>query len=131
MSQTITKGVKTLLGEANGIVKKIPVAEAKAIIGNDDYVFIDLRDPAEVQTAGKLPGAVNCPRGVLEFCIDPASPFHKEVFNQNKTYVFYCASSGRSALSGKAAIEMGLTPVVHLEGGFNEWVKQDGPVEKE
>ncbi len=66
MPQTITKGVKALLGEANGIVKKIPVAEAKAMIGNDDYVFIDLRDPAEVQTAGKLPGAVNCPRGVLE-----------------------------------------------------------------
>lgn len=75
-----------------------------------------------------IPGAFSCPRGMLEFWIDPDSPYHKPVFNQDKTYVFYCASAWRSALSAKAAMEMGLKPVVHLEGGFSEWAKQGGPV---
>ena len=66
----------------------------------------------------------------LEFWIDPESPYHKEIFNQDKTYVFYCASAWRSALSGKAAMEMGLAPVCHIEGGFTEWKKSDGKIER-
>lgn len=130
MPQTITKGVKALLGEANTIVDTISVADAKPLINSDDYVFVDLRDIREIQRGGMLPGAFSCPRGMLEFWIDPASPYHKPVFNQDKTYVFYCASAWRSALAARAAMEMGLGPVMHLAGGFTDWVKQGGPVEQ-
>ena len=83
-------------------------------------MLVDLRDYREILKEGKIPGAFSCPRGMLEFWIDPDSPYHKEYFNQDKTYIFYCASAWRSALAAKAAMEMGLSPVVHLEGGFNE-----------
>ncbi|MBY6056712.1 rhodanese-like domain-containing protein [Leisingera daeponensis] len=128
MPQQITKGVKTLLAEANSLVDTMTVEEAKQKVLDENFVFIDLRDIRELQRSGMIPGAFSCPRGMLEFWIDPDSPYHKPVFNQDKTYVFYCASAWRSALSAKAALEMGLNPVVHLEGGFTEWVKQGGPV---
>ena len=128
MPQTITKGIKALLADANESVTTLPVAQAKALTDSDEHVFIDLRDIRELQRSGMIPGAFSCPRGMLEFWIDPDSPYHKPVFNQDKTYVFYCASAWRSALSAKQAMEMGLKPVMHLEGGFSEWVKQDGPV---
>ncbi|MFT7596586.1 MAG: rhodanese-related sulfurtransferase [Paracoccaceae bacterium] len=128
MPQTITKGVKTLLDEANAVVETMPVATAKTLLQDDRYIFIDLRDIREIQRSGMLPGAFSCPRGMLEFWIDPESPYFKPVFNQDKTYVFYCAGALRSALAGRSAIEMGLKPVMHLEGGFGEWVKQGGPV---
>jgi rhodanese-related sulfurtransferase len=128
MPQNITKGIKDLLGEANAMVTTLSVAEAKSLVDNEDYVFVDLRDIREIQRGGMLPGAFSCPRGMLEFWIDPNSPYHKPIFDQDKTYVFYCASAWRSALSARLAIEMGLAPVMHLAGGFTEWVKQDGPV---
>lgn len=128
MPQTITKGIKTLLAEANSQVATMPVAEALQKVQDDSYVFVDLRDIRELQRGGMIPGAFSCPRGMLEFWIDPDSPYHKPVFNQDKTYVFYCASAWRSALSARVAQEMGLKPVLHLEGGFGEWVKQGGPV---
>jgi rhodanese-related sulfurtransferase len=130
MPQTITKGVKALVDEANVIVTTLSVAEAKSLIDSDEYVFVDLRDIREIQRGGMLPGAFSCPRGMLEFWIDPKSPYHKPIFDQDKTYVFYCASAWRSALSARTAMDMGLAPVLHLEGGFTEWVKQDGPVEE-
>lgn len=129
MPQTITKGVKTLLAEANAMAAAMPVAQAKQKYQDSAYVFVDLRDIREVQRSGMIPGAFSCPRGMLEFWIDPESPYHKPVFNQDKTYVFYCASAWRSALSARTAMEMGLKPVLHLEGGFGEWLKQDGPAE--
>lgn len=128
MPQQITKGVKALLAEANNLVETMSVEEAKQKVLDEEYVFIDLRDIRELQRSGMIPGAFSCPRGMLEFWIDPDSPYHKPVFNQDKTYVFYCASAWRSALSARAAMEMGLKPVVHLEGGFSEWAKQGGPV---
>ena len=130
MPQNITKGIKALLAEANDIVTTLPVAEAKELVDSDDHVFIDLRDIRELRRSGLIPGAFSCPRGMLEFWIDPDSPYHKDEFNQDKTYVFYCASAWRSALSAKVAQEMGLSPVLHLEGGFTEWLKQDGPVQE-
>ncbi|MDC0657966.1 rhodanese-like domain-containing protein [Leisingera sp. SS27] len=128
MPQQITKGVKALLAEANSLVETMSVEDAKQKVLDENYVFIDLRDIRELQRSGMIPGAFSCPRGMLEFWIDPDSPYHKPVFNQDKTYVFYCASAWRSALSARAAMEMGLKPVVHLQGGFTEWAKQGGPV---
>ena len=130
MAQTITKGIKTLLAEANAVVTTLPTEDAKVLVNSDKHVLIDLRDIREIKRSGKIPGAFPCPRGMLEFWIDPDSPYHKEIFNQDKTYVFYCASAWRSALSAQVAMEMGLAPVAHIAGGFTAWVKADGPVEK-
>ncbi len=129
MTQNITKGIKELLAEANAQIKTIPVDEAKDLYNNPNYQFIDLRDIRELQREGKIPDAFSCPRGMLEFWIDPASPYHKPVFNQDKTYVFYCASAWRSALGAKIAAEMGLAPVAHMEGGFSAWKKAELEIE--
>ena len=129
MYQKITKSVKMFVDEANTIVDTISIEEAKKIINNDNYLFINIRDFRELKREGKIPGAFSCPRGMLEFWIDPNSPYHKEIFNQNKTYIFYCASAWRSALSGKVSIEMGLKPVLHLQGGFNSWKENNGVIE--
>ena len=130
MAQTITKSVKELVSEANEVVRTLTTSEAALALKSDKYVFVDLRDFRELKREGKIPGSFSCPRGMLEFWIDPKSPYHKEVFNQNKTYVFYCASAWRSALSAKVAQEMGLAPVCHIAGGFTAWKKEIGEVEK-
>jgi rhodanese-related sulfurtransferase len=129
MSQTITRGYKALLDEANAKIKTLPIAEAMALHGRDEVVFVDLRDPRELEREGRIPGAVHCPRGMLEFWIDPDSPYHKTVFAQDKTFVFFCAAGWRSALSTATAQDMGLNPVAHVEGGFTAWKKAGGPVE--
>jgi rhodanese-related sulfurtransferase len=129
MSQTISRGYKTLLDEANAKIRTLAVAEALALHGREDVVFVDLRDPRELEREGRIPGAVHCPRGMLEFWIDPESPYHKPVFAQDKTFVFFCAAGWRSALSTATAQDMGLNPVSHVEGGFTAWKKAGGPVE--
>jgi rhodanese-related sulfurtransferase len=130
VTQKITKGVKELLAEANARIETIPVDQAMALVDSDDHVLIDLRESGELRRMGKIPGAVACPRGMLEFWIDSDNPEQKAVFDQDKTYVFYCASAKRSALAARTAQEMGLGPVAHIEGGFGAWVKAGGPVEQ-
>ncbi|KLK89527.1 rhodanese [Microvirga vignae] len=130
MPQTITRGYKTLLEEASAKIQTLPTQEAMALHGREDVVFVDLRDPRELEREGRIPGAVHCPRGMLEFWIDPESPYHKPVFAQDKTFVFFCAAGWRSALSAATAQDMGLKPVAHIEGGFTAWKKAGGPVEQ-
>jgi rhodanese-related sulfurtransferase len=129
MPQTITHGYKALLEEANAKIKTLTASDAVALHGRDDVLFVDLRDPRELEREGKIPGAFHCPRGMLEFWIDPESPYHKSVFAEDKTFVFFCAAGWRSALSAATAQGMGLQPVAHLEGGFTAWKDVDGPVE--
>jgi rhodanese-related sulfurtransferase len=127
MPQTITKGYRALLDEANSAVRTLSIDEAKALHGREDVVFVDLRDPRELEREGRMPGAFHCPRGMLEFWIDPESPYAKPVFQDDKTFVFFCAGGWRSALAAQTAQEMGLKPVAHMEGGFGAWKKADGP----
>ena len=129
MAQTITRGYKSLLAEANASVRTLSIAEASALHGAEDVVFVDLRDPRELEREGRMPGAFHCPRGMLEFWIDPESPYAKPQFQQDKTYVFFCAGGWRSALAAKAAQDMGLKPVAHVEGGFGAWKKSGAPVD--
>ena len=98
MAQTISNGIKTLLEQADSVVQTMSIEDAAERFNDTDYVFVDLRDIREIYRSGMIPGAFSCPRGMLEFWIDPESPYHKNVFNQDKTYVFYCASAWRSAL---------------------------------
>lgn len=130
MSQTITRGFKTMLEEAHARIETLSVADAIALHGRDDVVMVDLRDPRERDREGVMPGAFHCPRGMLEFWIDPESPYHKPVFAEDKRFVFFCAAGWRSALSAATAHDMGLKPVAHIEGGFTAWKEAGGPVEK-
>jgi rhodanese-related sulfurtransferase len=130
MGFKIIKGYKILLEEANALIDTISIEQALLISDSEEYEFIDLRDFREIQRSGKIPGSFSCPRGMLEFWIDPESPYHKEIFSKDKKFVFYCASAWRSALAAKVATEMGLTNVCHIEGGFANWKKSGGKVEK-
>jgi rhodanese-related sulfurtransferase len=128
MTQKITTGVKTLLDDAMRDVETIPIDQAIELANREDIQLIDIRDIRELNRDGKVPGAFHCPRGMLEFWIDPDSHYHKPVFNQDKRYVFFCAGGLRSALAAQTAQRMGLKPVAHIEGGFGAWKKAGGPV---
>jgi rhodanese-related sulfurtransferase len=129
MTQTITRGYRSLVDEANAKVETLPVEQALALHGRDDVVLVDIRDPRELERDGRVPGAFHCTRGMLEFWIDPESPYHKPIFAQDKRFVFFCAGGMRSALAAATAHDMGLRPVAHIEGGFGAWKKAGGPVE--
>jgi rhodanese-related sulfurtransferase len=129
MPQTITHGYKALLEEANAKISTLGPSEAIALHGRDDVVFVDLRDPRELEREGRIPNAFHCPRGMLEFWIDPESPYHKPIFAEDKTFVFFCAAGWRSALSAATAQQMGLQPVAHLDGGFTGWKEAGGPID--
>jgi rhodanese-related sulfurtransferase len=129
MPPTITRGIKALLDEANAALETLSAAEAIALVGNDDVVIVDIRDPREIERDGRVPGAFACTRGMLEFWIDPDSPYAKPVFQGDKKFVFYCAGGLRSALAAKTAQDMGLKPVAHIAGGFAAWRDAGGPGE--
>lgn len=131
MPQTITKSAMDIVKAAMANVPAITVAEALELVGSPDHVFVDLRDGMEQVTTGTIPGAVASSRGMMEFHIDPESPAHKPELNQDKTYIFYCASGGRSALAAQVAMDMGLSPVLNLTGGVGAWKKAGGALQKE
>jgi rhodanese-related sulfurtransferase len=120
-------GYQTLLDEANAVVETISAAQLAEQLGADDLVLIDIRDVRELQREGALPGAIHAPRGMLEFWIDPESPYANPIFESDKRFVFYCRSGWRSALATAVAMRLGLQRTSHLEGGFSAW--QDGGFE--
>ena len=129
MPQTITTGYKALVEAAERDIETLPAEAAIKLAGRDDAVLVDLRDIRELQREGRVPGAFHCPRGMLEFWIDPASPYHKGAFAQDKKFVFFCGGGLRSALAAQTAQMMGLAPVAHIAGGFSAWKQAGGPVE--
>lgn len=129
MTQTITTSVRNLVEQAERVIETLTVDEAVRLHSAEDVVLVDIRDIRELQRDGKVPGAFHCPRGMLEFWIDPESPYHKSVFAQDKRFVFFCAGGLRSALAAETAQRMGLKPVAHIKGGFGAWKKAGGPVE--
>ncbi|PVH29160.1 rhodanese-like domain-containing protein [Pararhodobacter oceanensis] len=122
------KRVKDMVAEANTQVRHAPAAELHGMLGQEGVTFVDLRDPRELEREGMIPGAFHCPRGMLEFWIDPESPYAKERFQSGDTLVFYCASGWRSALSAKVAQDMGLAKVMHISDGFSGWRESGGAV---
>ena len=129
MAQHITRGVKAMVGDAEGRIETLTAAEAVELHGRDDTVLVDIRDPRELERDGHVPGAFHCTRGMLEFWIDPESPYYKPVFGGDKRFVFFCAGGMRSALAAGTADEMGLGPVAHIEGGYRAWKEAGGPTE--
>jgi rhodanese-related sulfurtransferase len=119
-----------LVAEAESTVGHITVETAKTLLKNEDTRFIDVRDVRELAKTGRIPGAKHCPRGMLEFWIDPQSPYHKPLFAEDVQFVFYCASGWRSALAAQTAKSMGLNQVTHLKGGISAWIDAGLPVEE-
>ncbi|MBL8675526.1 MAG: rhodanese-like domain-containing protein [Rhodospirillales bacterium] len=118
-----------MFDESMAEIETLSVDQARAAHGAAGVTFIDLRDPREIWRDGGVPGAINVTRGMLEFWIDPGSPYYKDFFASGNKFVFFCAGGVRSALAAKTAQDMGLTPVAHIEGGFGAWKKSGAPVE--
>jgi len=121
-------GVKDMLAAANAAVPKLSPAEAAEKMRSQDVLVVDVRDANEVQQTGRLQGALNVSRGMLEFRADPESPYHNPAFSKEKTVLVHCASGGRSALAGKALKEMGYANVFNI-GGFKELSEAGLPTE--
>ena len=121
-------GYKALVDAAEARIRTISVEEAIDRLGSDDVVFVDLRDIRELKREGGIPGAFHCPRGLLEFWIDPESPYHHAVFAEPKEFIFFCNLGWRSALAADIAQQMGLQ-TCHISGGFDTWKSSGGKVE--
>jgi rhodanese-related sulfurtransferase len=131
MAPKIKVSVDSLIAAAEREIENLEVADAIGLHGRDDVVFIDIRDIRELTRDGRVPGAFHCPRGMLEFWVDPQSKYHKREFAQDKRYVLFCAAGARSALATLTVQRMGLEPVAHIKGGFGAWKAAGGPVEME
>jgi rhodanese-related sulfurtransferase len=126
MTQT---SVKQMMEAANAAVPRITLPQAREMIGRGDTLVVDVRDAPEMEKSGKIAGAVNVSRGMLEFRADPDSPYHDKNFDKSKSVILYCASGGRSALGGKVLKDMGYAKVFNL-GAFKDWAENGGPVDK-
>ena len=129
MTVNIKKSFKQLVDEAEAAIETLSAEDAVRLHGREHVVMVDLRDVRELKREGRVPGSFHMPRGMLEFWIDPSSPYHKDIFSQNKRFVFYCNKGWRSALATRAAQEMGLENVCHVGGGFSAWQAAGGPTE--
>ncbi len=126
----ITKGFRQLVDEANTQITTYTVEQVRARLDAPGTKIVDIRDVRELEREGTVPDCLNAPRGMLEFWVDPASPYFKPVFGDEGTeFILFCGAGWRSALATKALKDMGMTNVAHIEGGFAEWVKQRAPVE--
>lgn len=123
-------GVADMMAAAKARVESVSAADGIGLLGDPDVVIVDVRDADELQENGQIPGAVSVSRGMLEFRIDPASPYHMDVFATAKRYIFTCASGGRAVLAGATAQDLGLERVGYIEGGLKAWTEAGGPVEK-
>lgn len=129
MIKPMKLGVKTMVEQARREITEYAAADAITLAQDRNVLLVDIRDPRELARDGKVPGALHAPRGMLEFWIDPDSPYFKPVFGEDRKFVFFCAGGLRSALTTKTLQDMGLSPVAHIEGGFSAWKAAGGPVE--
>jgi rhodanese-related sulfurtransferase len=122
------RSVKSMVDEAMQAITTYSVEEARDLHGRDDVMFVDLRDVRELEREGVIPGAFHAPRGMLEFWVDPQSPYHKPQFASGKRFVLFCAAGWRSALATKTMQDMGFADVGHIDGGFDAWRAAGAPV---
>lgn len=126
----ITKGYRALVEEAMAQVRTYTVEQVKARLGESTLQLVDIRDVRELQAEGSVPGSYHAPRCMLEFWVDPASPYHKKIFaDESREFVLFCGAGWRSALAAKTLQDMGMANVAHIEGGYTEWLRQGGPKE--
>ena len=126
----ITRGFRVLVDEAMAQVRTYSVQQVRERLGRPDLQLVDIRDVRELQAEGTVPGSYHAPRCMLEFWVDPQSPYFKKMFaDEGKEFVLFCGAGWRSALAAKTLQDMGLANVAHIDGGFTEWVKQGAPTE--
>ena len=130
MTVNVKVSMQEMVDQAYAEIETIDVAQAAKLLGNEDVVFVDIRDIRELDREGRIPGAFHMPRGMAEFWIDPGSKYHKEIFAADKRFVFFCAAGWRSALTVQVAQRIGLEKACHFEGGFGAWKKAGGQIEK-
>ena len=123
-------GYQELITSAMAQIETVPLEEAQQLLGDPNTVFVDIRDVRELEREGMIPNALHAPRGMLEFWVDPDSPYFKPIFGEGKRLILYCASAWRSALATETLQKMGLPEVCHLEGGFTAWKKADLPTQE-
>ncbi len=119
-----------MVAAANQQIQTISIKEAQSLLGDENVLFVDIRDIRELDQKGRIPGALHAPRGMLEFWVDPTGHYHRKEFSSGRRFVFFCAAGWRSALATKAMQDMGLAPVCHMEGGFDAWEKAGAPVQR-
>lgn len=120
--------IKEMMASANAAVPKITADEARKLVASEGALVVDVRDAPEVLASGKIKGAINISRGMLEFRADPETPYHNAELRKDRPLILYCASGGRSALSGKVLKDMGYQKIYNL-GGFKDWAEGGGDVE--
>ena len=123
-------GYQELIANAMAQIETVPLDNAKQLLDDPNTVFVDIRDVRELEREGMIPNAFHAPRGMLEFWVDPDSPYYKPIFGEGKRLVLYCASAWRSALATEMLHKMGLPEVCHLEGGFSAWKKANLPIQE-
>ena len=121
-------GYQELIAQAMAQIETLPLERAQRLLDDENVIFVDIRDVRELEREGMIPNALHAPRGMLEFWVDPDSPYYKPVFGGGKRLVLYCASAWRSALATETLQKMGVPGVCHLEGGFSAWKKAELPV---
>jgi rhodanese-related sulfurtransferase len=124
----LKKGYRQLVDEAMAEIRTYSVEEARAKLSDPEVQFVDIRDVRELEREGVIPGAFSAPRGMIEFWVDPDSPYFKPVFAGKKEYIFFCAAGWRSALTTKTVQDMGMENVAHIDGGFSGWKQAGAPV---
>ena len=121
-------GYQALIAQAMAQIETLPLEQAQKLVDDEDTLFVDIRDVRELEREGMIPNALHAPRGMLEFWVDPDSPYYKPVFGEGKRLVLYCASAWRSALASETLQKMGVPRICHLEGGFSAWKRAELPV---
>ncbi len=130
MTVNAKESVADMVEQARRVIETVPVDKAVAMHGDPEVVFVDLRDVRELEREGRIPGAVHIPRGMVEFWVDPESPYYKAaIFDQDKRFAFYCNKDWRSALATEVVQRIGLQRACHIEGGYTAWKEAGGPTE--
>jgi rhodanese-related sulfurtransferase len=118
-----------MVANARGEIKEIDAGDAIGLLENPGVVIVDIRDVRERQRAGYIPGSFHCPRGMVEFWVDPDSPYYKDIFGRDAQFVFHCASGWRSAITVETLQRMGFENIAHIRDGFTSWKEAGGPIE--
>lgn len=129
MNKQLKTGIAQMVANARSVIEEIDAKDMLDMVANDDVVIVDIRDIRERQRSGFIPGSFHCPRGMAEFWVDPESPYYKEIFSEDKKFIFHCASGWRSALTTQTLQEMGMDNIAHMKDGFTSWKDMNGAIE--
>lgn len=128
--KTLKMSSADMVKNARARIEEVETIELISQLNDPNILIVDIRDIRERQRSGFIPGSFHAPRGMIEFWVDPDSPYFKEVFGEDRKFVFHCASGWRSALTVATLQDMGFE-AAHLKEGFSTWEKHGGPVEVE